>query len=499
MKRPPLLIPMARLPTEECLSGYVTPPATLHRCHDSNLHDIWHKISKAEIEVDKTKVDLIASLPYPTNVKGKHRFLQLNQLDEFRGPDAYEHSRAYKERTKRWHDSKIMDKEFQEGEEVLVFNSRLKLFPGKLRTRWRHHGWVNIENLTIEQYLKLTQENHAPSVEIKVDDMTIAEYLEYEEIIKTQDYDDYQPHSAKSDVPTRYMGHLSPRHKSPDPPLDAKTNPYFQASLSPIHPKITKTLSKHTRENKVIKEREQSDQGLDTKGSNNKTIIPGRPFLANIHAEIKVFTREVSLGIEEDRDNKLGGQTQEKTMTEEQEDPEKCGESKTRAIIGAMIHKLPEEWFLGVRKDKDDLEEIIDYLEPTLYNRFIDHNDEAYKRRRNKTAPNIADMMAEIINDKNGSSEDLSNTKRRHWCKPIYQWKKDICTKWASCNLHFDKFDGGDNLRENKEYWESNNDDKRTDLEWENLSFDNWVKVAFGKDLEAKRQLSRPARLIIMW
>ncbi|GKC26767.1 reverse transcriptase domain-containing protein [Tanacetum coccineum] len=38
--------------------------------------------------------------------------------------------------TKRWHDSKIMDKEFQEREEVLVFNSRLKLFPGKLRTRW---------------------------------------------------------------------------------------------------------------------------------------------------------------------------------------------------------------------------------------------------------------------------------------------------------------------------------------------------------------------------
>ncbi|GJX71388.1 reverse transcriptase domain-containing protein [Tanacetum coccineum] len=46
----------------------------------------------------------------------KHRFLQLNQLDEFR-TDAYEYSRAYKERTKRWHDSKIIDKKFQEGEE----------------------------------------------------------------------------------------------------------------------------------------------------------------------------------------------------------------------------------------------------------------------------------------------------------------------------------------------------------------------------------------------
>ncbi|GJR72089.1 reverse transcriptase domain-containing protein [Tanacetum coccineum] len=62
-------------------------------------------------------------------------FLQLNQLDEFQ-THAYEHSRAYKERIKRWHDSKIMDKEFQEGEEVLVFNSRLKLFPWKLRTGW---------------------------------------------------------------------------------------------------------------------------------------------------------------------------------------------------------------------------------------------------------------------------------------------------------------------------------------------------------------------------
>ncbi|GKB43304.1 hypothetical protein Tco_0888246 [Tanacetum coccineum] len=49
-----------------------------------------------------------------------------------------------------------------------------------------------------------------------------------------------------------------------------------------------------------------------------------------------------------------------------------------------MVNKLHEEWFLGVSKDMDDLEGIIDYLEPTLYDGFIDHNDEAYKRRRNK-------------------------------------------------------------------------------------------------------------------
>ncbi|GJU22202.1 hypothetical protein Tco_1155544 [Tanacetum coccineum] len=66
---------------------------------------------------------------------GKHRYLQLNKLAELRN-EAYEHSQAYKERTKRWHDAKIMDKEFHEGDEVLVFNSRLKLFPGKLKSRW---------------------------------------------------------------------------------------------------------------------------------------------------------------------------------------------------------------------------------------------------------------------------------------------------------------------------------------------------------------------------
>ncbi|GKE10675.1 hypothetical protein Tco_1414226 [Tanacetum coccineum] len=85
---------------------------------------------------------------------------------------------------------------------------------------------IDIEDLTIEQYLELTQ-NHAPNVGIKVDDMTIAEYLEYEETIKTQDYDEYQPHSAKADVPTKYRDHLSSCHKILDPPLDAKTNPYL--------------------------------------------------------------------------------------------------------------------------------------------------------------------------------------------------------------------------------------------------------------------------------
>ncbi|XP_024013042.1 uncharacterized protein LOC112087241 [Eutrema salsugineum] len=63
------------------------------------------------------------------------RLLQLHELEEIR-LDALESSRIYKERTKTLHDQKILKRKFKEGDLVLLFNSRLKLFPGKLRSRW---------------------------------------------------------------------------------------------------------------------------------------------------------------------------------------------------------------------------------------------------------------------------------------------------------------------------------------------------------------------------
>jgi len=56
-------------------------------------------------------------------------------LEELR-LDAYENAKLYKEKTKRWHDKHIRRRNFEEGQLVLLFNSRLRLFPGKLRTRW---------------------------------------------------------------------------------------------------------------------------------------------------------------------------------------------------------------------------------------------------------------------------------------------------------------------------------------------------------------------------
>ncbi|XP_062080618.1 uncharacterized protein LOC133785389 [Humulus lupulus] len=49
---------------------------------------------------------------------------------------AYENAKIYKEKSKAFHDKRILRKDFQPGDKVLLFNSRLKLFPCKLKLRW---------------------------------------------------------------------------------------------------------------------------------------------------------------------------------------------------------------------------------------------------------------------------------------------------------------------------------------------------------------------------
>nr|GEX73100.1 reverse transcriptase domain-containing protein [Tanacetum cinerariifolium] len=66
---------------------------------------------------------------------GDHRKLQLNELSELRD-QAYENSLIYKERTKKLHDAKIKNRIFNVDDQLLLFNSRLKIFSSKLKSRW---------------------------------------------------------------------------------------------------------------------------------------------------------------------------------------------------------------------------------------------------------------------------------------------------------------------------------------------------------------------------
>ena len=64
----------------------------------------------------------------------EQRLNGLNELDEFR-LKAYESSALYKEKMKNYHDNKIEKREFMVGNLVLLFNSRLHLFPRKLKSK----------------------------------------------------------------------------------------------------------------------------------------------------------------------------------------------------------------------------------------------------------------------------------------------------------------------------------------------------------------------------
>ena len=69
----------------------------------------------------------------------EHRKLQLCELGELR-LFSYENAMIYKEKTKKqWHDQRIQQRELVPGNRVLLYNSKLKLFLGKLKSRWSHY------------------------------------------------------------------------------------------------------------------------------------------------------------------------------------------------------------------------------------------------------------------------------------------------------------------------------------------------------------------------
>ena len=58
----------------------------------------------------------------------------MNKLEELRN-EAYANAKIYKDKTKKWHGQKILRREFKVRELVLLYNSKIRLFLRKLKSR----------------------------------------------------------------------------------------------------------------------------------------------------------------------------------------------------------------------------------------------------------------------------------------------------------------------------------------------------------------------------
>ncbi|XP_071739829.1 uncharacterized protein [Rutidosis leptorrhynchoides] len=97
---------------------------------------VYGKACHLPIEVEHIGFWTMTQVNLDLEQVGEKRAMQLHELDDLR-LEAYENSLTYKEKNKKCHDARLKEvKELNPNDKLLVFNSRFKFSPGKLRSRW---------------------------------------------------------------------------------------------------------------------------------------------------------------------------------------------------------------------------------------------------------------------------------------------------------------------------------------------------------------------------
>nr|GEX95804.1 reverse transcriptase domain-containing protein [Tanacetum cinerariifolium] len=118
---------------DDALWAFRTAHKTLIGCTIYKL--VYEKACHLPVELEHKAYLALKHANFNLKTAGDHRKVQINEMNELRD-QAYENSLIYKEKTKRLHGSKIKNRVFNIGDRVLLFNSRMKIFSGKLKSRW---------------------------------------------------------------------------------------------------------------------------------------------------------------------------------------------------------------------------------------------------------------------------------------------------------------------------------------------------------------------------